>query len=145
MRTTPRRAEALQRTTSILHYISWFLSYSIYILIKMLLYFHITKEMTVVEKDETGMAIWESERERMWVYSMKIVCIKNMKQFFFFFFFVCQRTHNFLLPFSFFSEISFLLFFRLLNCMEYHNNIIYFLGCLMIHLFIKYIMKRQIW
>lgn len=49
------KSEALQRITSILHYISWILSYSIYILIKMLLYFH-TKEMTVVEKDETGMA-----------------------------------------------------------------------------------------
>ena len=50
-----------------------------------------------------------------------------MNSFFLLLFFLCQHTHNFLLPFSFFSEISFLLFFRLLNCMEYNNNnIIYF-------------------
>lgn len=54
MRTTPRVKDSTKNNFHITLHFS-VLSYSIYILIKMLLYFH-TKEMTVVEKDETGMA-----------------------------------------------------------------------------------------
>lgn len=54
MRTTPRVKDSTKNNFHITLHFS-VLSYSIYILIKMLLYFH-TKEMTVVEKDKTGMA-----------------------------------------------------------------------------------------